>query len=411
MSSEDKVRAAKGLSVISICVDEESRGKMWTALQRLSGFEFLGDFQHYLGFPDDQSLIEQLKDRVPDVCVLDFDRDREQAVRTAERLQDSMEGRLAVFAASARSEPDLIISAMRCGCVEYLVKPLQVDRLREALLKVATKRREQMASEKKGRVITLLPVKGGSGVTTLAIHLGSFLARMSRKVVLIDQHPDLGDAAVYLGFNQHRYHFYELASEIRRLDEELVRGFTVKHDSGLELLASPEDFGSATRVSPEALAHTLEFLRSIYQFIVLDCAPGLTGFNSAILDRSDEVYLVATPEVPSIRNLARYLEHLNRYSFPADRTHVVINRYSKKGPIVDQQIEKAIRKSIRFTIPNSYAEVIQAVNTGTPLSPNERSDFVRAIQQWAQAVVGTAAGEVSRPGKKAEARKMGILGL
>jgi pilus assembly protein CpaE len=115
--------------------------------------------------------------------------------------------------------------------------------------------------------------------------------------------------------------------------------------------------------------------------------------------------------VPSIRNLARYLDHLNRYSFPADKAHVIINRYSKKGPIVEQQIEKAIRKNIRLTIPNSYAEVIQAVNTGTPIAPSERSEFAKAMQHWAQAVQGSAAGESGRSGKKAEARKLGILGL
>jgi Flp pilus assembly CpaE family ATPase len=62
----------------------------------------------------------------------------------------------------------------------------------------------------------------------------------------------------------------------------------------------------------------------------------------------------------------------------------VLNRYSKKGPLSDERIEKALGRPISVRIPNSYNEVIRAINSGTPISGAARSDFGAAIQKWAQ---------------------------
>src|SRR5262249_18732626 len=151
----------------------------------------------------------------------------------------------------------------------------------------------------RGKVITLLGGKGGTGVTSLALHLALQLTAEKRKCLLIDQHAALGDTCLYLGTGRHEYSIYELANNADRLAEELRRGFLLKHDSGLEVLDSPQTGDITNGSSPSALEHTLAFLAENYQFVVVDCPPGLTDGTLACISQSDHVAIVMTAELPS----------------------------------------------------------------------------------------------------------------
>src|SRR5262249_37168795 len=142
----------------------------------------------------DLSLIQRFTQWEPDVFIVDFDENRDNAIRTAEQLQGVLSGKTSIFAISSKSEPELIIGAMRAGCSEYLVKPAGKDRLVEALTKIDLRKRERQATQKRGKVVSLLGAKGGTGVTSIAVHLATFLATLGKnqKTVLIDHHPDLG---------------------------------------------------------------------------------------------------------------------------------------------------------------------------------------------------------------------------
>ena len=109
----------------------------------------------------------------------------------------------------------------------------------------------------------------------------------------------------------------------------------------------------------------------------IDCAPGLNAYNVGAIDRADAVFVIAAPELPSIRNLVRYLEHLKRFNCPKEKTRIVINRYDKRSAIREDQIEKTIRMPISFLVPNSYAEVVNAINSGTPISINAKRNWPR----------------------------------
>jgi pilus assembly protein CpaE len=398
---------ANPLRIISVCLDEISLTGLQRELRSMTDAEFLTNLSQYLGAADGVGA-QRMKDFYPDIVMLDFDQDRVRAAATAEHLEAVFKDRVAIFAVSSKSEPDLIISAMRSGCSEYLVKPLLKERIVQAFTKAATRKQERERGKQRGKIITMLGAKGGAGVTTIAVHISTFLAKLrGGHILLIDQHPDLGDTALYLGIDKHLYHFYDLANNVQRLDAKLVQGFVVHHSSGLDVLASPDGFVTGVSVSGPDVESTLEFLKTIYDYIVIDCAPGLSGLNLAAVQHSDEVWLIATPDVPSVRNLSRYLEHLTRFSYPVDSVRVLINRYSKRGEITREHLEKVLRKSVYMTVPNSYAEVMDAVNTGTPVAPGTRSEFAAALRQWTDSLSGNGA-VVSVP---AEKRRWTMLGL
>ena len=72
---------------------------------------------------------------------------------------------------------------------------------------------------------------------------------------------------------------------------------------------------------------------------------------------------------------------------PPSKLKVVVNRYSSEGAVSLEQIEKAIRQPISITIPNHYSELMRAMNTGTPVSPDRKTEFAMQIKKWAASLV------------------------
>jgi Flp pilus assembly CpaE family ATPase len=104
-----------------------------------------------------------------------------------------------------------------------------------------------------------------------------------------------------------------------------------------------------------------------------------------------------TAELPCVRSAVRYLEQLERAQYPGS-IEIILNRYSKRGPLSDDQIEKALNRPISVRIPNSYNEVIRAINAGEPIS-SRKSDIRTAIQKWA--------GEIIAAGQAQSGRRVG----
>lgn len=394
------------LTLATIQLDTEATGEL---RQFISSTPFLQLHKEIRSYPkDDDPFLDSDENSRPDICLVDFDPDRHQATLTAERIHERLPG-TAVFAISSDSNSEHILQAMRCGCVEYLVKPVNVDHLLDAIARVGGKKSEKRALLN-CELLTFVGAKGGTGVTTLATHLGALLAKScSRKVLLVDLHPSLGDVALYLGITQQEYHFFELAENVDRLDSALLQSFLLHHPSGLDVLPAPQLRETEHRISTDAIGRTLDFMRSRYEFILIDCAPGLSEHNAELFRRSNQLYIVTVPEVSALRNVVHYLDFLTRQEFPSGRVRVVLNRHMKKGGISDPEIEKAIHRRIDWKVPNQYSHVIRTIHGGDPISALNNSDVARNLMAWA-GTLGSRPEEQTKPSKKSARGLLGLLG-
>ena len=168
------------------------------------------------------------------------------------------------------------------------------------------------AARGKGKVISIYGVKGGVGCTTLAVHLAMHLVRKHhKKVLLVDHKHELGHVALHVGIKESVYHFDELLRNVDRLDADLLDGFVTRHTSGLEVIPSPDACGPTQEASAEAIGRVMDYLRTRYDYILLDSSLQYVPQIAAMVAASDEVALVCTPDVAALRDLVRRIEHLS----------------------------------------------------------------------------------------------------
>jgi pilus assembly protein CpaE len=331
------------------------------------------------------------------VCIIDFDKGVAACCRIVEHLRDNCDNRISLIAASSDSSVEILMAAMRSGCSEFLPKPFDSDRVSNALAHITARRHVKEEKAGIGQVVTLIGAKGGTGVTSLTLHLAlNLVQRHNQKCVLVDQHPALGDVSLYLGLTRHRYSFYELVHNTDRLDEELLQGFVLTHESGLHVLDSPEVIDQFPHSTPEAIEHTLSFLAVNYKYVLIDCPPGMTQESGAAIRQSDRVVIVITPELPAVRNAVRTVEYLLEMHYPDNCIDILLNRHAKNNLLAEEEIESALRRPIAVKIPNSYEEFAKAINAGTPLLSGRNAKLSLAFDDWADRLMGKETTTVAK---------------
>ncbi len=396
MSLELSHLDCEGLCLITVGLDPGVADNVkQLALQE--SVKFVSAFPDYSQNPLNAHLVQQLQGAEALVCLIDFDKSTDLAVQTATTIQPLLNGRTTLIALSADENPDLILNAMRAGCSEYLTKPLRADQFSSSLRKLRTRwlSTPLRPSQPAGRVLAFLSVRGGAGATTIAVHLGSFLARRhAQKTLILDLHPHLGHVAMLLGMDSHSYTFHELLRNVSRLDLTLLNSYVAHHSSGTDVLPSPDSLSEGDFISADALGQAIRFLADTYNYVLIDSICGLDELNQAIIGCCDELYLVSTPEVPALRDLARYVDRLMACDMSPAKLKVVINQLSSHRMVTIENIEKAIRHPVSITLPSSSAELIRAVDTGEPISPEKKSEFASQIRNWASTLVPAEAARI-----------------
>ena len=377
--------------MVTVRLDPETISTVSRLAAQHLGASFAGNMPDYLPANRDVELLRAMQKSSGCLSVINLDGDVDLAMETASSLQQLLGERVLLVGLSSRSNPSHILSAMRAGFAEYLGSPLNCDEFGDSLLRL--RRRWAVArNARPGRVLAFLGARGGAGATTLAVHLSTFLAQLcGKRVLVVDQHRQLGHVGLYLGLPMVEYHFYDLVRNIDRMDADLLNGFVVHEVNGVDVLPGPDGLFGLTDVPLDAIQQTIRYLRGSYEYVVFDCSQGIGSANEAVIAESDQIYLVATPDVPALRDLSRYVDRLLQYNFPAGKVNVLINRCRSKGEVALKEISDAVQLPVALTIPNSSEELITAMNTGKPVSPGSRSEFAKQVRKWATGMAGPAA--------------------
>ena len=172
-----------------------------------------------------------------------------------------------------------------------------------------------------GEVIVITSGKGGVGKTTTVANIGTGLAMMGKKTVVVDTDIGLRNLDVVLGLeNRIVYNLVDVVNGSCRLKQALIKD---KRHPELYLLPSAQT-KDKTAVSPEQMIKLTDDLREEFDYILLDCPAGIEqGFKNAIAG-ADKALVVTTPEVSAIRDADRIIGLLEANDLRD--IHLIINR-------------------------------------------------------------------------------------
>ena len=214
--------------------------------------------------------------------------------------------RAPVIVLTSGGSPSLLEDALAADVADVLLLPQLTENVVFALKKASHTGRRSLngnGNARHGRVVTVFSPKGGTGKTVLSSNVSCSLAKhWGKRALLLDLDLQFGDAAIMLGIEPDKT-IYDLVTAPGELDSEKLAGYTTRHASGLDILPAPLRPEDAELVTEAKLARLLEVARESYDVIVVDTSPFFHGPMLATLDRTDELLLLTSLDVPTIKNV------------------------------------------------------------------------------------------------------------
>ncbi|MDQ4006308.1 MAG: MinD/ParA family protein, partial [Actinomycetota bacterium] len=131
-------------------------------------------------------------------------------------------------------------------------------------------------------------------------------------------------------------------------------------------LAAPPHPDTRERVSPMLVSRIIRVLRETFDFIVVDMSPSFDEQVLTALDETDEVVLIATLDVPTLKNVKVAVETFDALHIARDNRHLLLNRADDEVGINADKVEGILGMTMAAEIPSSV-DVAAATNAGTPV--------------------------------------------
>jgi pilus assembly protein CpaE len=332
----------------------------------------------------------------PDLIIVDARGDASSAMSTIERLKASAPG-AGIFAVAVAADPEVILQAMRAGASEFFTWPPVEETFHGAIRRTSARRETAQGAKPSATTLVFFGAKGGAGTTTVAVNCGVEIARLSkRSTVIVDLKPGLGEVALFLGVRP-RYSLLDAIDNLHRLDREFLKELVVKHKSGLEILAGSDLFDRPGAADGGAIEELFRLLARQYEYIVVDAGSQINSCAVAALYTADTIFMIANPDVPSVRNAQRLLERVRQLGACGERVRVLLNRAAEPMPIPAKQIETALGHPIHHTFPSDYKTVSTALNSGVPLALTGNSDIAGQFDHFTRQILDPETGVAAPP--------------
>jgi pilus assembly protein CpaE len=286
------------------------------------------------------------------------------------------------------------MTAFQAGADDYLTKPFDPMELELRIKAHLARTRAALGVQRavpRGKVISLFSLRGGAGVTSLAVNLATALAQLWQvEVPLLDLALESGHAALMLNLRP-KYTLGDLAlKEPDDIEFGLMNGYLVDHESGVRVLAAPKSAEEASLVTPSLVEKMASTFRDRFEYLVIDTSSAFTEVTLAALDASDLIILVVTPEIAGIKVMVNTLDIFASLGYPGERLLAVVNHNFPKGALPVENIEASLRVPLTDGVPHDSAAFVEGINKGVPFVLSRPSSE-------AATVVARLAYQVSKP--------------
>jgi len=349
--------------------DDEMLRKLTNTLLARQGFDVITA-------EDGPKTLTQLKFIQPDIILLDVMMPGMDGFTVCREIRASpATARIPIIMLTALDSVENKVKGFEAGADDYLAKPCDIAEL-VARINVLIRRAEANApqvtaavtttSREVARTIAVFSLRGGAGVTTIAVNVAAGLSQMwEMQVALVDMVAVAGQTALFL--NQSLRNTWADLCKMEVIDEEAVLSAMLPHESRVRTLASPRRPEESELLTTGKVRTTLEILRSTFPYVVLDMPHDLSERSLTALDQSDIILIITQPEIASLRAASIALEIFEALKYNEQKKiYIILNWTFPRQGLAFKDIERMLKSKIDLIMPYAADEFIAALNTGNP---------------------------------------------
>ncbi|MBI4893451.1 MAG: hypothetical protein HY821_22710 [Acidobacteria bacterium] len=345
------------LRALVICPDSRLAEMLDHALAAAQIVKVVRDFDHY---PGELDFMRGVRANAPQVVFLSIE-SMVKAMDLLALIERETPG-LQVVAVSRSVDSGLLLDVMRAGIREFLAPPFDAVAVSETLQRVvAAAEAKPVNMGATDQLYCFLPSKQGVGTSTVALNVALAISRQPEaSTLLIDLDLSSGIIGFLLKLNN-SHSVVEAAENAAALDESIwpqlvtrVEDLDVVHSGRLN-----PDF----RIESSQLRAMLDFARRHYRTICVDLSGNLERYSLEIMHEAKRIFMVVTPEIPSLHLAREKLSFLNRLEM-AGKVTVLLNRSNKRNLVTPGQIEDLLGAPVAHALSNDYQGVHRALQAG-----------------------------------------------
>jgi pilus assembly protein CpaE len=315
---------------------------------------------------DGQAGLAITQEQHPDLIIADVMMPKLNGYEYCRRVRAQQDlANIPILVFSARFQPIDQQTALQAGATDYMPKTVAPAELLEridSLLGASP----ASSSARQGSVVAVFSLRGGAGVTSLAVNLAVALA-LSRQqpIALLDMAPLSGHVALMLNLRPTGSLRRALRSN-HPVNEQSLEPYWQTHDSGVQALTSPLSPSMAGELPASLVQPLATHLRRAYSLALLDLPSRLSGTTATALSEADRILLVVTPDMASVQSAVVAFQALDAVGITERQVEMVLNRPGGVGGLTSEAVAKTLKRPLAAEIPYE-PDMVSSLNARRPL--------------------------------------------
>jgi pilus assembly protein CpaE len=341
---------------------------------------YLGNMLRGVGFTvitapsGKEGLIEAWRLR-PDMIVVVAELPDLNGLELVRKLRaDARTQKAKIVVLSARNYPQDILAGVQAGADEYIVKRPGADAElleRVQALLPAGPAPAPPPPQKRGRLISFLSAKGGTGTSSLCVNIAQLLAERAepRPVAVVDLVLPIGSLDSIVGVDTPDRNVVAATKlDARHITPERLKPLLTHRDVWhFDLLPGSPDPEAAQELKVDRLEAVIDTLRQVYDFVFVDFGRTLSRVSLPLIRHSAKVVVVTSPDAATVALTKTVLNFFERQDVRRHLLQLVLNRAVGLEGLSRQEMERELGFSVPLLIPHMEGQFTLANNQHHPV--------------------------------------------
>lgn len=323
---------------------------------------------------DEQSAMESIDSKLPDVVVITLDTGDREMINVAQKIY-VYKPRIITCVYGHNMDTALFSQLVSSGvrnAGEYPEDAQSFLATLKNLVEVESTRTGYLTNTHNAlltssTIIGFYSPKAGAGTTTCAVNTAVSLAKRGKKVILVDLDLEFGDAHTFLDLKPKKS-ISDLCTEFEKDTYSIsdIESYCELHNSGVYVLSAPKSPEFAEKVTIEQVSSIFAVLKVYFEYIIVDLPDGLSARHAELFGLMNRIYFVTPLQLSSVMAAKQAISVIGILG-KRDNVNVIVNRSAKTDLISVRDLHKILNARIIVNIPSDYKSAISVANRGIPI--------------------------------------------